>query len=71
MLNYFSNIKFSKFRKRDILPVAVSFVLDLIKTSVLSTPENNFSPLNIFAKSYIVDVRLGSEYASELHFFQL
>ena len=34
MLNYFSNIKFSKFRKKDILPVVVIFVLDLIKTSV-------------------------------------
>ena len=76
MFNYFSKIKFSEFRKKDILPVVVVviFVLDLIKTSVQGTPENNFSLLNIFAKSSNVDVRLSSEYASELsikYFFQL
>ena len=34
IFNYFSKIKFSEFRKKDILPVVVIFVLDLIKTSV-------------------------------------
>ena len=37
-------------------------------------PENTFLPLNIFAKTSIVDVRLVSKYASELslkHFSQL
>ena len=66
IFSFFSKIKFSEFHTKDILPIVVIFVLDLIKTSVWSTPENNFSPLNIFAKSSTVDVILGSEYASEL-----
>ena len=66
IFNYFSKIKSSKFCKKDILPVLVTFVLDLIKTSVQHTLQNNFQLLNTFAKSSIVDVRLGSEYASEL-----
>ena len=34
IFSYFSKIKFSKFHKKDILPVIVIFVLDLIKTSI-------------------------------------
>ena len=49
----------------DILTVVVIFVVDIIKTSVLCTPQNDFSLLVIFAKSSIADVRLGSECASE------
>ena len=66
IFSYFSKIKFSEFHKKDILPVVVIFVLDLIKTSVYCAPENSFSLLNIFGKSPIVDVRLGSELVSEL-----
>ena len=45
IFNYFSKINFSKFRKKNILPVIVIFVLDSIKTSVQGTPKNNFLPL--------------------------
>ena len=43
-----------------------SCLLDLFKTSVYCTPKNNFLQLNIFAKSSIIDIRLDSEYTSEL-----
>ena len=67
IFNYFLKIKFCEFRKKDILPVVVISVLDLVKTSVQGPPpKNNFLPLNIFAKSSIVNIRLGSEYFSEL-----
>ena len=45
IFNYFSKINFSKFCKKNILPVIVIFILDLIKPSVQGTPENNFLPL--------------------------
>ena len=32
---------------------------------------NGFSPLTIFAKSYVLDVWLGSEYASAVDFDQV
>ena len=66
IFNHFSNIKFKEFCKKDDLPVVVIFILDLIKTSVQGTPKNKFLLLNIFAKSSIVNIRLGSEYASKL-----
>ena len=66
IFNYFSKITFSEFRKKELSPDAIISVLDLIKTSVQGTPKNNFLPLNTFAKSSIVNVKLGSEYASEL-----
>ena len=65
IFNYFSKIKFSEFRKKEIFPVVI-FVLDLFKTSVQGTPGNQVLSLNIFAKSSIVNVRLGFEYTSEL-----
>ena len=74
IFNYFSKIKFSKFGKKNILPAVIIFVLDLIKTSVQGTPKNKILPLNIFVKSSIVNIRLGSEYNSALpikYFFQL
>ena len=66
IFNYFSKITFSEFRKKELSPDAIISVLDLIKTSVQGTPKNNFLPLNTFAKSSIVNVKLGSEYVSEL-----
>ena len=66
IFNYFSKITFSEFRKKELSPDAIISVLDLIKTSVQGTPKNNFLPLNTFAKSSIVNVKLGSEYISEL-----
>ena len=65
-IHYFSKITFSEFRKKELSPDAIISVLDLIKTSVQGTRKNNFLPLNTFAKSCIVNVKLGSEYASEL-----
>ena len=46
IFNYFAKIKFSKFCQKDILPVAVIFVLYLSKVSVQCTPEkkNHGSP---------------------------
>ena len=66
IFNYFSKITFSEFCKKELSPDAIISVLDLIKTSVQGTPKNNFLPLNTFAKSSIVNVKLGSEYVSEL-----
>ena len=67
IFNHFSNIKFNEFCKKDNLPVVVIFILDLIKTSVQGTlPPKKQHLLNIFAKSSIVNIRLGSEYASKL-----
>ena len=44
IFNYFAKIQFSEFRKKDIVPVIVIFVLDLIKLSVEGTPQNKFLP---------------------------
>ena len=42
ILNYFSKIEFSEFHKKDILPVVVIFVLDIIKKVFGVFPKTTF-----------------------------